>query len=381
MLFRDIPGQEQIKKKLIHTVTEGRVSHAQLFYGPEGSGKLALALAYARYICCDNRNESDSCGVCHSCIKYNKYVHPDLHFVYPATSATKKESDEENGENSKLVNFQEKWREALLENPYMDQFQWYERIGMENKQGLIGTKESSEIIRKLSFKSYESEYKILIMWLPERMNAYSSNKLLKIVEEPPPFTVFLLVSENYGEILPTILSRTQMIKIPAIQDEDILKALTEKHMASPELAEDAVRLANGNYNLALSYIRPEGNNKEHFEVFVSLMRFCYALNITDILSWVEKISAIGREKQKLFLSYAMRMLRENYLVNIGKKEITHMAAYENELSVKFSKFIHNENVFELYDEFNKAYNHISANGYARIVLLDMSLQILRLLRK
>ncbi len=381
MLFRDIPGQEIIKKKLIHTVIEGRISHAQLFYGPEGSGKLALALAYARYICCESRNATDSCGTCHSCVKYNKFIHPDLHFVFPSVTGSKKEDNDESGETQPNVNFHEKWREALLENPYMDQFQWYEKIGLDTKQGLIGVKDSNEIIRKLSLKSYESDYKILLMWLPERMNPTSANRLLKIIEEPPPLTLFLLVSENYGEILPTILSRTQMVKIPAIKDADIKKALIEKENVPEDIANDAVHLANGNYNRALSFIQPNENYKENFERFVNLMRSCYALKMTEILACVDDIFSLGRERQKLFLIYAMRMLRENFLLNLGKVEITHMTGYENDWSQNFFKFVDKDNVSGLYNEFNNAYNHISANAYARIVLLDMCLNIYKLLRK
>ena len=187
-----------------------------MFYGPEGCGSLALALAYARFISCTDRLEEDACGKCPSCVKYNKLAHPDLHFVFPAPSAG-------SGVESASDNLLEKWREALLENPYMDQFQWYEKIGMENKQGLIGAKESSGIIRKLSLKSYESDYKVLIMWLPERMNSTSANKLLKLIEEPPAGTLFLLVSETPEDVLPTIQSRTQMIKISRISDEDCRK--------------------------------------------------------------------------------------------------------------------------------------------------------------
>ena len=381
MLFRDIPGQEVIKKKLIHTVNDGRISHAQLFYGPEGSGKLALALAYARYICCEKRSETDSCGVCHSCIKYNKYIHPDLHFVYPSVSESKKDDSGEAGDSSTTVNFHEKWREALLDNPYMDQFQWYEKIGLETRQGFIGVKDSNEIIRKLSLKSYESDYKVLIMWLPERMNPTSANRLLKIIEEPPPMTLFLLISENYGEILPTILSRTQMIKIPAMKDADIKKALMEKENVTEEIANDAVHLADGNFNRALSCIQPDENYRESFERFVNLMRVCYGLKMDEILKSVEDISSLGREKQKLFLMYAMRILRENFLMNLGNSEMIHMTGYESEWAQKFNAFIHQGNIHELYSEFNDAYNHISANAYARIVLLDMSMKIYRLLRK
>jgi len=230
MFFRDIPGQKEIKESLIRTVREGRVSHAQLFYGPEGSGKLALALAYAQYISCTDQQENDSCGKCLSCIKYAKLVHPDLHFVFPATTPSATKSDETPVE--KAI---EKWREIILENPYFDQYQWYDRIGIENKQGLIGVKESAEIIRKLNMKPYESDFKILIMWLPERMNPTAANKLLKMVEEPPVGTVFLLVSEVHGEVLPTILSRTQLIKIPRLTDEDIRSALKVKTELTDEL--------------------------------------------------------------------------------------------------------------------------------------------------
>ena len=378
MLFKDIPGQELVKERLIRNVKDGRISHAQIFYGPEGSGKLALALAYAQYICCTARDENDSCGTCPSCVKYNKYIHPDLHFAYPLNTPQKKDKDTE---EESAVNFNDQWREALLGNPYMDQYQWYELLGFENKQGLIGTKESSEIIRKLMLKAWEAEYKVLIMWLPERMNAQAANKLLKLLEEPPPFTLFLLVSENYGDVLPTILSRAQMIKIPKIKDEDIRNGLIRKFNAETDLVEDAVRLADGNFNKAISFVRPNENHKENFERFVALMRSCYGRNISEIMDWVEVVASIGREKQKLFLLYAMRMIRENYFMKLGKKEILHLTGYEGEWSEKFSKFIHNLNIFGLYEEFNNAYNHISANAYARVTFLDMGLTIAKLLRK
>jgi len=379
MLFREIPGHEIIKKRLRHTVSEGRISHAQLFHGPEGCGKLALALAYTQYICCTDKSEMDSCGKCPSCTKLNKHIHPDVHFVYPAVT-TKIEADDEDSDNAPAVNFIEKWREALIENPYLNQFQWYEKIGIETKQGFISAKDSSGIIRKLSLKSYESDYKFLIMWLPERMHPTAANRLLKIIEEPPPLTLFLLISENYNEILPTILSRTQMLRIPAFKDEDIRKVLLEKHNVIPEKAEDIVRLANGNYNKALIYLEPDLSVKDNFERFVMLTRSCFARNLNAILSWVESISDIGREKQKLFLLYAIRMIRENYILNLGRNEMTHMTSYENEFSINFSKFIHDQNIQQLSEELNHAYNHISANGYARIVFMDMCMKFVNLLK-
>jgi DNA polymerase-3 subunit delta' len=376
MFFRDIPGQKEIKESLIRTVREGRISHAQMFYGPEGSGKLALALAYAQYISCTDQQEEDSCGKCPSCIKYAKLVHPDLHFVFPATSASSAKGDETPVEKAL-----EKWREIVIENPYFDQYQWYDRIGIENKQGLIGVKESTEIIRKLNLKPYESDFKILIMWLPERMNPTASNKLLKMVEEPPLGTVFLLVSELPGEVLPTILSRTQMIKIPRLNDEDVRSALKSRLDLDDELTEDAVILANGDFNKALSSLTEDGHNKGNFDQFVSFMRICYAYSMTDLAEWVDEMAKNGREKQKMFFSYGLRMIRENFLVNTGHTQISHMAKYEKDWSVKFSRFINGKNIIDIYEELNLAYNHISANVNAKIVLLDAGLKIGRLLKR
>jgi len=376
MLFRDIPGQKEIKDSLIRTVHEGRISHAQLFYGPEGSGKLALAIAYAQYISCGNKQAEDSCGTCPSCIKYSKLVHPDLHFVFPATSPSATKTDETPVEKSL-----EKWREIVIENPFFDQYQWYDKIGIENKQGLIGVKESAEIIRKLNLKSYESDFKILIMWLPERMHATAANKLLKMIEEPPLGTVFLLVSELPGEVLPTILSRTQLFKIPRLGDEDVRIALKLKTGLDDDLIDDAVTLANGNFNKALSSLTEDGQNKGNFDTFVGFMRICYAFSIVDMIEWVDEMAKTGREKQKMFLSYALRMVRENFLINTGHARISHMARYESDWSVKFSRFINGKNIIDIYEEFNNAYNHISANANAKIVFLDSGLKIGRMLKR
>ncbi|MCB9000178.1 MAG: DNA polymerase III subunit delta [Bacteroidales bacterium] len=376
MRFQEIPGQKEIKESLIRTAKEGRISHAQLFYGPEGSGKLALAIAYAQYISCTGRLEEDSCGTCPSCVKYAKLVHPDLHFVFPATAASSTKSDETPVEKAL-----ERWREMIIENPYFDQYQWYDKIGIENKQGLIGVKESVDIIRKLNLKSFESDFKILIMWLPERMNATAANKLLKMVEEPPPGTVFLLVSEVPGEVLPTILSRAQMIKIPRLEDEDIRKSLKERVEVSDEAVEDAVNMADGNFNKAFSALREEGFNRENFDQFVSFMRICFAYSMVDLTEWVDEMAKSGREKQKMFLSYGLRIIRENFLVNTGHSGISHMTKYERDWSLKFSKFVNGKNVYDIYEELNLAYNHISANANAKIVLLDAGLKIGRMLKR
>jgi DNA polymerase-3 subunit delta' len=247
---------------------------------------------------------------------------------------------------------------------------------------MIGVKESVEIIRKLNLKPYESDFKILIMWLPERMNATAANKLLKMVEEPPVGTVFLLVSETPEEVLPTILSRTQMIiKIPRLSDSEVRIALKAHVDVSDEMIEDAVTLANGNFNKALSSLTEDGQNQISFDQFVVFMRICFTSKMADLVDWVDEMSKSGREKQKMFLIYGLRMVRENFLVNTGHTQISHMAKYEKEWSVKFSKYINGKNIVDFYDEFNRSYNQISANVNAKIVFFDMGLKIGSLLRR
>lgn len=371
MFFREIPGLEAVKTKLRRTVGLERIPHAQLFHGPEGSGKLALALAYSRYILCTDRSGEDACGKCPSCIKFAKLVHPDLHFVFPASA---RESE------SKMEDKLEVWREALLANPYMNQFTWYNKIGIENKQGIIAAAESVSIIRKLGMKAYESEHKVMIIWLPERMNRTSANRLLKIIEEPPPGTVFLMVTESVDDLLPTLLSRTQLIRIPRFSDDHVKSVLLKLPGATAEKVSDIARRANGNMGLAIQNIEDEPGNQEHFEGFVKLTRLCWNRDIGGMLDFIDEMAGKGREKQKQFLLNAMRLVRENFMVNQSVSGVTYMTAYEEDFSVKFSRFIREENVFGFYEELNLAYNHISANVYARIVFLDMSLKIMKLLR-
>ncbi len=369
MFFHQIPGQEEVKRSLVKSVKEGRISHAQMFLGPEGSGKLALALAYSQYISCTDRQENESCGKCPSCIKYHKFVHPDLHFLYPTMASANE---------SMTDKFLGAWREELNENVFMDQNHWYGKIGLETKQGIISARDSDQVILKLSLKSYESEYKVIIIWLPEKMNATAANKLLKIIEEPPAGTIFILVTESADELLATIRSRTQMIKVPRLKDEEIAEALV-KLGVNNELIPDAVHVANGNFNKALTATRSDEQNKYNFEKFVSLMRLCFKREYKEILDLTNELGSRGRENQKLFLTNSSRLIRENFMVNLKRNELTHMTAYEKDFSIKFSAFINMKNAPRLYEEFNMAYNHIAANGFAKIVLFDLSLKIIQLL--
>jgi DNA polymerase III subunit delta' len=375
MFFRDVIGQEEIKKRLIQTVRENRISHAQLFSGQEGSGSLALALAYAQYMSCEDKTEEDSCGKCPSCNKYLKYIHPDLHFVFPVNKTEEVTKNEPVSDD-----FIFKWREMLLENPYPTIFQWYEQIGIENKQGIINTRESSEIMRKLTLKSFESDYKVMIIWLPEKMHPTASNKLLKIIEEPFGNTIFLLITESPELIIPTILSRTQILKIPGIEERSLMEALIKKFQLPAEELQNAARLSEGSYNKAIEYIQRSEETELNFDRFAKIMRMTFARDFKGIFDWVEEMASTGREKQKNFLIYALRLVRENYLMNIGNKNLVRLSEKEKEFSEKFSAFIQHKNAPYMAEEFNKACIHIEANAYDRIVFLDLALKLVKLIR-
>lgn len=373
MLFKEIIGQDRIKQQLIKTVKESRIAHAQMFLGPEGSGKLALAIAYAQYINCENKGENESCGICASCRKYKKLVHPDLHFVFPI-----KKSSETNTENTDY--FIETWRNTLLENPYINPRTWYQQLELENKQGIIPTNESNRVINKLYFKSFEAEYKIMIIWLPERMHQSAANKLLKLIEEPPPKTLFLMVSENSELLLPTILSRTQKIRVPKIDDESMFSAISDHFGLEPKKAQEVVHLANGNYLEALHFIHTHEEEKANFQRFVSLMRLCYGRKVVEILDWVDQNASMGRENLKIFLQYASRMIRENFMMNLNMESIVYLTEEEKAFSDNFSSFIHENNANRMYKQFNQAHRDIQMNAHKKTILLDLSIQLMKLLR-
>lgn len=371
MQFKEVVGQFAIKKRLIQSVKEDRISHAQLFLGPEGCGNLALAIAYAQYINCSNRHDDDSCGVCSSCNKYSKLIHPDLHFAFPIASSSKEPVSDD---------FIKEWRNIVLNNPYFNANQWYAAIGLDNKQGLISKNESHEILRKLNLKTFEADYKVLIMWMPEKMNATAANKLLKIIEEPPAKTLFLLVSENSGQMLTTILSRTQLIKIPKIEENALEEYILSKFDYPEQQVKDAVRISNGNMNAALRILQSDDENNENFELFAAIMRTCYRKDVLALLEWSEKMSSFGRERQKSFLLYGMRLLRENYVMNKGVHDLAMLTAKENDFSSKFHPFINDNNIKAIFAEFEKANYHIESNGSDKIIFSDMALKLIKLIR-
>ncbi len=378
MFFKDIPGHKHIKENLINAVEKNRVSHALLFSGPEGNGKLSLAIAFAQYLFCENKTENDSCGTCSSCLKYQKLVHPDLHFVFPVIKG--KSSDKPVSDT-----YLKEWREFMTKSEFHGFNKWLKKIGTENQQASIYSQESEEIIKKLSMKPYEAEYKVMIIWLPEKMNVTASNKLLKIIEEPPPKTIFILVTENYEAIIKTILSRTQLIKIPRISDEDMANLLKNKYDLPDNRIGEIVRSAEGNFVKAEEIINHFENNieNENFAHFANLMRFAYALKIQDLIEWAEIMAKSGREAQKYFLTYALKMLRENLILNISpenQNKILFLADDEKQFSEKFNKFVHKNNIYQLTNEFNEAYNHIMRNGNNKLIFTDLALKTARLLK-
>ena len=385
MLFSQIIGQQDIKTRLIRTVTEQRIPHAQLLRGPEGIGKLALAIAYAQYICCENRTTTDSCGICPSCVKYRKLAHPDLHFVFPVIKPT--------GKSSVVCDdFIAEFREMVLQNSYFGLNDWYARISGDAKQGLIYSNESEEIIRKLSLKTYESEYKIMIIWLPEKMHATCANKLLKILEEPPEKTVFLMVSNTPDEIITTILSRTQHIHVPRLSDSEIIQALIKNEELEIESneAEYATHIANGSYLNALAVLNEGDENKQNFDRFVMVMRLAWQVgnkkdhaSLKTLRKWSDDMAAasMGRERQKNFLSYAQRMTRENFISNMQQPDLNYLTSDEADFSQRFSPFINERNVEDLMSEFALAERHIEQNVNAKMVFFDLTLKVIMLLKR
>lgn len=370
MQFKEIVGHKSIKSHLINSVKNNRVSHAQLFLGPEGSGSLALALAYAQYINCENKNEDDSCGLCPSCRKYEKLIHPDLHFSYPFFAKGKEET---------ATTYMDEWRKAFLTNPYLGLSFWREQLDSGNKQANINIAEAHDIIKKLSLKSFESEYKVLIMWLPEYLDT-QGNALLKLIEEPPAKTLFLLVAENQDKIINTIISRTQLIKINKLHHDEMKNYLIEDRGIDTNKAKEIAFIADGNVQEALNLIHQHGEN-ETFSILVQWLRFIVTDNGKEIISLTEdKLSKLGRENQKSFLLYAINMMRQIILMQQGLRNLVFLQEEEFAFVEKFSGLFRFEQLEEAINILEKSHYGIERNGNAKILFLDLSLQLVLLFK-
>jgi len=373
MFFREVIGQESIKRRLIQSVKDERISHALLFTGPTGTGKLAMAIAYAQYISCSNRTATDSCGVCPSCHKFSKLAHPDLHFVFPVFKPEKGEPISDS--------FIKEWREMVLTSPYFTLSEWLDYIEVGNAQGMIYEKESDSIYRKLNLKSFEAEYKTMIVWLPEKMNLDCSNKLLKLLEEPPSKTLFVLISEDEEAVISTIRSRTQPVKFPFIDDESMRKALLTLEDIDPGRVNDAVHLAKGNFISAREHVTPNEDQQFFFLKFQEMMRQAYAREVLAQMEWAEEMAKLGRDRQKAFFAYALRMVREYFALNFGNSEMVFLNEEEKNWGIKFAPFINEQNIIQLFNEFENGIKHISWNGNPKIIFLDTALRMIRLIKK
>ncbi|MEN8805228.1 MAG: DNA polymerase III subunit delta' [Wenyingzhuangia sp.] len=371
MLFNQIIGQQHIINLLKRSADHDRIAHAQLFVGANGVGTLASAIAYAQYILC---NHNETCDA-----RVAKLQHPDLHFAFP----TAVNDNVKKHPVSKL--FLKDWRIFVKENPYGSLFQWYQRLGIENKQGQIGVDEAEEIVNAIKLKSYEGGYKIMIIWMAEKMNNAAANKLLKLLEEPPAKTIFLLIVEKPELLINTILSRCQILEFPLLSDENITEALIDRENSFPAEAKKIAYSAEGSYQKALELLKSEGNDKEYEQLFITWVRAAFKAKgnptvIQDLIGWSEMIGKMGREKQKQFLNFCLQFFRQALLYNYGAKDLVFYNSQTDGFSLKkFAPFIHSGNIEAINAELNDTIYHIERNGNAKLILLDTSIKLTRLL--
>ena len=376
MKSEKVIGQEEVWQRLITMVREDRLPHAIMLCGPQGCGKMALALAFASYLICQNREGHDeACGECRQCKMLEKWGHPDLLFSYPTIKTPNM------GSEHKPVSedFAEEWRNMISRSPYFNIEQWMTEIGAENQQAIITAGESDELNRKLSLKSSQGGYKVSVIWLPERMNIECANKILKLIEEPPSQTIFIMVSENPDNLLETIRSRVQRIDVKKTDNESIQKALVGKYGISEDDAMRVARLANGDWLTAVSELSADGENKEFLADFQSLMRLAYQRNVRELKHWSENINSYGREKQKRFLTYFLRLIRESFMYNFQQPELSYMTSQEEAFTANFARFVNENNILQITELANKAIRDISQNANGKIVFFDMALQMIVLL--
>jgi DNA polymerase-3 subunit delta' len=368
MLFQEVIGQNTIKEQLIQSVFENRVSHAQLFLGPEGSGSFALALAYAQFISCTEKTEKDSCGNCASCRKYNKLIHPDLHFSYPFFRGGEKEDS--------MTDLGE-WRDLVLSNPYFNLDEWRLRLDAQNKQPNINKAECLNILNRLSLKAFESEYKTMIIWLPEYLKN-EGNRLLKTLEEPANKTLIILVAQNQDQILNTIISRTQLVKIPALKNDDISRYLIDTKDIPETQASRIAYLSNGNLQAALNHLKEDDH--DDFRNFTSWMRMTFADKGVQIIDFVDMLSKLGRENQKNMLRYGVQLIRECIMMVSGAESLVHLPSMELDFVKNFSNHLDFATCEALINELEKADYHIERNANPKILFLDVSLQFVKILK-
>ena len=381
MLFSDIIGQTHIKKHLTTSVDNGRVPHAQLFVGPEGSGTLPMAIAYAQYVLCANKSGENDNGNEACNIKFNNYSHPDLHFAFPVTTNDKIKR------HPVSKHFLEEWRDLLNKQPYGNLFDWYKQLGVDNKQGQIGVDEAQDIIKSLALKPYEGGYKVMLIWMADKMNTAASNKLLKLIEEPPNKTVFILIAEEEEQIIGTIRSRCQLLHFPPLAEIDIKNALIKNYSLNETIAVKLAHQANGNYNKACDLVYNDSEDTQFETWFIFWIRAAFKAKgnkaaIHDLIKWSEDIAKTGRETQKHFLNFCLEFFRQALLLNYNADALVYMEIKTEKFELsKFAPFVHNNNILDISNELQDAIYHIERNGNSKIILTDLSIKLTRLLHK
>lgn len=378
MLFKNVLGLEHIKNHLVTTADTGRVAHAQLFVGPEGSGVLPMALAYAQYLLCGNSGGENE-GANSACnAKCETLTHPDLHFAFPVSNSDKVKS------HAVSDHYLEEWRQFVKEQPYGNLFDWYRHIGIEKKQGQIGVDEAQDVVKKLSLKSYEGGYKVLIIWMAEKMNISAANKLLKLIEEPPAKTVLLLLAEEEEQIINTIRSRCQILHFPPLAEQAIADALVNRG-ANPAEAQSISQEANGNFNKALDLLNKDSEDLVFERWFVQWVRSAFKAKgnkgaIQELLLWSDEVAKTGREVQKQFLNYCLAIMRQALLLNYKAPELVHAKIHVEGFDLqKFAPFVHENNILDIVAELEKAIFHVERNGNSKLIFTDLSIKLTRLL--
>lgn len=370
MRFSKVVGQQELKKHLIEEIQNEKVSHAQLFLGKSGYGTLPIALAFVQYLFCENKQEKDSCGVCGSCSKVAKLQHPDLHFSFPSVQTVSKTS------NPLLP----QWREQIIEDPYFDLNDWIKRIDVKERKPIISKDESQEIIKKLALRSYEGGYKVMMIWMAEEMNQSCANKLLKILEEPPNKTLFILMAESQEHMLQTILSRTQLTKVPRITMEEMSGFLRTADGQTNGSADSIASQVDGNLLEAKEFFGANQEKDENRELFIQLMRVCYQKNVLNMIEWSEKITEHSKEFQKQFLKYALHMFRQSMLKNY-EDTLTKVSDEEGKFLEKFSQFITGNNIMDFMEMFNTSHYQIERNANVKILFTNLCFQVMRYIHK
>jgi DNA polymerase-3 subunit delta' len=380
MLFKDVLGLDHIKNHLASSANAGRIPHAQLFVGPEGSGTLPMALAYVQYVICGNSKGENSGGNEACNLKFDALSHPDMHFAFPTSNSEKVKS------HAVSNHYMEEWRQFVKEQPYGNLFDWYRLIGIEKKQGQIGVDEAMEVVKKLALKSYEGGYKVMLIWMAEKMNTSASNKLLKLIEEPPDKTVFILITEDEEQIIQTIRSRCQVLHFPPVAEAVIADALVEKGLVREEALKVAHE-ADGNFNKALDLMNKDSEDLVFEKWFVQWVRSAFKAKgnraaIHELILWSEEVAKTGRETQKNFLQYCIAVMRQALLVNYNVNELAYMQIHVEGFQLsKFAPFIHENNILPIIDELESAIYHIERNGNAKIIFTDLSIKLTRLLHR